>query len=181
MKMKHLKFVCVCAGFLVLAGCADNEFPDTAKHGMYGSNAPAKTYAMGQSQGLEGQQIAGTDQAAYQSNNAGDNETYYFAFDSTQLTPEALQQINAQATYLTQHPTAKLRLEGNTDNRGSREYNIGLGYRRDQAVEQKFQQLGISPKRVAMVSYGKEKPAVQGDNEEAWRLNRRVNLVYEAK
>lgn len=108
------------------------------------------------------------------------NQTYYFDFDSTAVRVVDLQAIHIQANYLAIHPKAKVRLEGNTDNRGSREYNIGLGWRRDQAIARIFEQEGVAPSQLDMVSYGKEHPAVPSNNEYAWRLNRRVNLIYEA-
>ena len=108
------------------------------------------------------------------------NQTYYFDFDNAKLHPMDFQAILVQANYLAIHSTAKVCLEGNTDNRGSREYNIGLGWRRDQAVARILEQEGVSPKQIDLVSYGKERPAVMGNNENTWRLNRRVNLIYEA-
>lgn len=109
------------------------------------------------------------------------NQIYYFDFDSTALRRSLdLKAIQVQANYLAIHPTAKVRLEGNTDNRGSREYNIGLGWRRDQAVTRILEQAGVAPRQIDMVSYGKERPVIVGDNEEAWKLSRRVNLIYEA-
>ena len=84
-----------------------------------------------------------------------------------------------QANYLVANPKATVRLEGNTDERGSREYNIGLGWRRDQSVARLLEQQGVSPDQIKMVSYGKERPVAFGHNEAAWKLNRTVNLVYE--
>ena len=107
------------------------------------------------------------------------NQTYYFNFDSMAVRSADLQVIRIQANYLAIHPKAKVRLEGNTDNRGSREYNIGLGWRRDQAIVHILEQEGVAPSQLDMVSYGKEYPVVLGNNEYAWQLNRRVNLIYE--
>ncbi len=86
-----------------------------------------------------------------------------------------------QAAYLMTHRNAHVRLEGNTDDRGSREYNVGLGWRRAQAVARILKQQGVAPSQIKMVSYGKEHPAVSGNNEEAWSLNRRVELIYVEK
>lgn len=108
------------------------------------------------------------------------NQTYYFNFDSMTVRSIDLQAIHIQANYLIIHPKAKVRLEGNADNRGSREYNIGLGWRRDQAIVRILEQEGVAPSQLDVVSYGKEHPAVLGNNEYAWQLNRRVNLIYEA-
>ena len=108
------------------------------------------------------------------------NQTYYFDLDNTRLHPMDLKAILVQANYLAMHSTAKVCLEGNTDNRGSREYNIGLGWRQDQAVARILEQEGVAPKQIDLVSYGKERPAVMGNSEDTWRLNRRVSLIYEA-
>jgi peptidoglycan-associated lipoprotein len=108
------------------------------------------------------------------------NQTYYFDFNSNTLHDADYQALTVQAIYLANHPKAKVRLEGNADNRGSREYNIALGWRRDQSVETLLEQQGVSAKQIDKVSYGKERPAVFGNNAYAWKLNRRVNLMYEA-
>ncbi len=77
----------------------------------------------------------------------------------------------------------KIRVEGHTDERGSAEYNVALGWRRSQAVAEYLQSLGVDKKQIWMVSYGKEKPVVYGHNETAWQLNRRsyVSLVNETQ
>jgi peptidoglycan-associated lipoprotein len=76
------------------------------------------------------------------------------------------------------YPTARLRLEGNTDERGSREYNIGLGERRAQTVRRALMAQGVDDGQVTTVSYGEERPAVPGDDEAAYAQNRRVEFVY---
>ena len=91
-----------------------------------------------------------------------------------------LEAIRIQAKYIAAHTSAKVRLEGNTDNRGSQEYNIGLGWWRDQAVAHLLRQGGVTPKQIDMISYGKERPVITGNNESVWSLNRRVNLIYES-
>lgn len=111
---------------------------------------------------------------------APSNQTYYFGFDHSSVLLKDMAALNNQANYLATHPAASVRLEGNTDNRGSREYNIALGWRRDQAVARVMELQGVKPKQLQMVSYGKERPAVLANNEQAWALNRRVSLVYKA-
>ena len=86
--------------------------------------------------------------------------------------------IEAHAGYLAAHPNARVILEGHTDERGSREYNLALGERRSIAVRQMMTVLGVSPDQIQVVSYGEEKPAAEGHDEEAWRLNRRVEITY---
>lgn len=112
--------------------------------------------------------------------DAPSNQTYYFTFDGANMQQTDYAALNRQARYLASHPNAKVRLEGNADNRGSREYNIGLGWRRDQAVARMLEQQGVRPSQIAMVSYGKERPVMLGDSDHAFSLNRRVNLIYEA-
>ncbi len=118
--------------------------------------------------------------------NAGDkskapaNQTYYFAYDNSTISAQDDASIVLQAHYLMQNSAAKIRVDGNTDERGSREYNIALGYRRAQAVAHLLEQQGVSPKQISIVSYGKEQPIALGHNESAWAQNRRVNLTYEA-
>jgi peptidoglycan-associated lipoprotein len=143
-------------------------------------NSSAQTYAMQGQRAYQGQVRKNQYGEIINPLVAPANQTYYFAFDNSSIRPEDKKAMNIQANYLATHPKAKVRLEGNADNRGSREYNIGLGWRRDQSVARVLEQDGVMPKQLDMVSYGKERPAVIGDNERAWRLNRRVHLVYEA-
>ena len=112
---------------------------------------------------------------------APSNQTYYFALNKNIVNPKDYQALTVQAIYLSTHPKATIRLEGNTDNRGSREYNIALGWRRNQAVIQLLEQQGVAKSQIRAISYGKEHPAIYGNNAYAWHLNRRVNLIYEAK
>ena len=86
--------------------------------------------------------------------------------------------MEAHAEYLTKHPDTTITLEGHTDERGSREYNLALGERRAQAVKQQMTLLGVNPDQIHVTSYGEERPAVQGHNEYAWSRNRRVVIDY---
>jgi len=104
--------------------------------------------------------------------------TIYFDFDSSEIKPEYNDVIAAHARYLVANPNIRVRLEGNTDERGSREYNIGLGERRAQAVRQALMLQGVADAQITTVSYGEEHPAVTGHNEAAWAKNRRVDIVY---
>ena len=124
-----------------------------------------------------------TDSSGFKVNSlkAPSNQTYYFAFNSSDVRQEDMKAMLIQANYIAAHPSASVRLEGNTDNRGSREYNIGLGWHRDQSVARILEQQGVRPNQVQMVSYGKENPAVPGDNEHAWALDRRVDFIYKQK
>jgi peptidoglycan-associated lipoprotein len=86
--------------------------------------------------------------------------------------------VAAHARNLASHPNLKMKLEGNTDERGTREYNIGLGERRAQAVRRALMLQGVAESQLTTVSFGAERPAAEGDDEAAWAQNRRVELVY---
>jgi peptidoglycan-associated lipoprotein len=102
----------------------------------------------------------------------------HFAFDSSTIDDEARAIIEAHAAHLVANPQIKLSLEGNCDERGTREYNLALGERRAQAVEKMMKVLGVTGNRIKTVSYGEEKPLCQEHNESCWRQNRRAEIVY---
>jgi len=104
--------------------------------------------------------------------------TVYFDFDSSEIKGEGTDIVAAHAKYLAAHPMARVRLEGNTDERGSREYNIGLGERRSQSVRRALLLQGAGDAQLSTVSYGEERPAAAGHDETAWAKNRRVEIVY---
>ena len=105
--------------------------------------------------------------------------TVYFAFDSSTISADDEAIVRAHARYMSRHPDSRVVLEGHTDERGSREYNIGLGERRSQSVRRMLLAQGVSSDQIETVSFGEEQPADMRSNEEAWALNRRVEFVYE--
>ena len=108
------------------------------------------------------------------------DRTVYFEFDSSSVQEEFMDTIQRHAAYLADYSDVEVRLEGHTDERGSREYNVGLGSRRADAVSRLLQAYGASSGQIEAISYGEEIPAVEGNNEEAWAQNRRVEIVYPA-
>lgn len=102
----------------------------------------------------------------------------YFDFDSSEIKGAGTDVVAAHAKYLAAHTGTRVRLEGHTDERGSREYNIGLGERRAQAVRRALLLQGATDAQISTVSYGEERPAVSGHDEAAWSKNRRVEIVY---
>jgi peptidoglycan-associated lipoprotein len=102
----------------------------------------------------------------------------FFDFDSSEIRSEYVPVVAAHAGYLVKYPAARVRLEGHTDERGSREYNIGLGERRAQAVRRALMLQGVADAQITTVSYGEERPAVEGSDESAHAQNRRVELVH---
>ncbi|MDR2013426.1 MAG: peptidoglycan-associated lipoprotein Pal [Rhodanobacter sp.] len=105
----------------------------------------------------------------------------YFDFDRSEIKPEFRAQMTCHAAYLRQFPQARVSLEGSTDERGSREYNLGLGERRGNAVQAALVANGASSSQLNVVSYGEERPVCRQHDESCWAKNRRVEIVYTAK
>ncbi len=110
-----------------------------------------------------------------------ENQTYYFDFDSNRMHTEDRASVDVQGRYLASHAHARVVLEGHTDPRGSREYNVGLGERRAKSVAEILKLDGANNDQIRIVSYGAEKLAAAGHTEEDYQLDRRVNLIYEEK
>jgi len=107
--------------------------------------------------------------------NIGDR--VFFGFDKSDLQPEARATVEGLAVWMNNYPAVTLTIEGHADERGTREYNLALGDRRANSVRDYLTALGVSGNRLTTISYGKERPAVLGSNEEAWAQNRRAVFV----
>jgi peptidoglycan-associated lipoprotein len=146
------------------------------------STAPTESNAGAQSEGANAGNAAGG--AGNQDETAGPQagllatRVVYFDFDSAVIQGAGVDVVAAHAKYLAANPQARVRLEGNTDERGSREYNIGLGDRRAQSVRRALLLQGVTEGQLTIVSYGEERPADPGHDEAAWAKNRRVEIVY---
>jgi peptidoglycan-associated lipoprotein len=167
------------AGAVLLAGCPKKHNviePPSAGTQVPGSRTPGEG-ASTSSRALDGDAGAqGADGMA--ATGALAKRIIYFDFDKSEIKPEFADVVAAHAHNLTGHPNLKIKLEGNTDERGTREYNIGLGERRAQAVRRALMLQGVAESQLATVSFGAERPAAEGDDEAAWAQNRRVELVY---
>lgn len=108
-------------------------------------------------------------------------EKIYFNFDSADLSESSRSVLAKNAATLAKETTSKIRIEGNCDDRGSSEYNLALGEQRAKAAQQYLVTMGVKPDRLSIISYGKEKPAVQGTDESAWTKNRRDEFVVVSK
>jgi peptidoglycan-associated lipoprotein len=108
----------------------------------------------------------------------GSQRVIYFDFDSSDIRNEYVDVIAAHGKFLAANATVRVRLEGHTDERGSREYNIGLGERRAQTVRRALALQGVQESQITTVSYGEERPAAAGSDESAYSKNRRVEIVY---
>ena len=104
----------------------------------------------------------------------------YFDYDSDQLTAETEERLQMKASILRANPTMQLRVEGHADERGSTEYNLALGQRRAESVRTFLAGYGIQANRLGTISYGKERPAVEGSTETAWSRNRRAEFAVTA-
>ena len=108
---------------------------------------------------------------------AMESQKIYFDYDSSELKPDAQEVLTIKAAWLKANRSSKLKIEGHCDDRGSTEYNLALGSRRAEAAAKFLNALGISSDRITTVSYGEEKPAVDGKDESAWSQNRRDEFV----
>ena len=106
------------------------------------------------------------------------NRVIYFEYDSSEVLPQYRSVVEAHAAYLASNPNAIVTLEGHADERGSREYNLALGERRANAVKSQMTLLGAKTNQIKTVSYGEERPALEGHDENAWSKNRRVEIRY---
>ncbi len=132
---------------------------------------------------------AGTDAGGFEVANcalppqaAGNkNSPLYFDFDKSDIRSGYNAELNQIAQMAASNPGMKIRIDGNTDDRGSREYNIGLGWRRANAVTTALKQYGVKPSQITTISYGAEKPIAFGTTEADYQCNRRVDVIYKGQ
>jgi peptidoglycan-associated lipoprotein len=177
----NMKLCAVTILALLLAACAGTKTTDSGAGAVGAAGGTGGTGATVQPNATESVTTVttpGNDGANGAGINAPAARIVYFDFDKSDIRPEFNAMLNEHARTLTRSASIKLRLEGHTDERGSREYNIGLAERRAQAVRRVLLLQGVTEAQLSTVSYGEEKPAAAGSNEEAWAKNRRVELVY---
>jgi peptidoglycan-associated lipoprotein len=155
------------------AGCAGNTIPDPepTDSGMEAGGG-ATSGGMMDDRGMGGGSEIPDDA------NRELTMVLYFDFDQSDLRPEYGDLLARHAGRLSNDSRQKVRLEGHADERGSREYNIGLGERRAQAVRRMLLIQGAASNQISTVSFGEERPAAMGSDEESWQLNRRVEIKY---
>src|SRR5690606_32293986 len=102
----------------------------------------------------------------------------YFDFDSNAVKDEYQSLIQAHSRYMNERRDSRIRIEGNADERGSREYNLALGQRRAEAVKKVMTVLGVPDSRIETISFGEEKPVATGHDEQSWAQNRRADIKY---
>jgi peptidoglycan-associated lipoprotein len=157
----RVKLFSLFAALLLVAACAGQQ-TETASTGAGEASA-----AGGPSPGTEEDFVV----------NVGDR--VFFGFDRFDLTPEARATLDDQAAWLQEYPNVRIVIEGHADERGTREYNLALGERRANSVRNYLVAAGIDASRITTISYGKERPAVLGSNEQAWAQNRRGVTVIQ--
>lgn len=153
-------------GLLVLAGCASSNVKQQAQ--------------------LRPEATASTQTAVNNSSSAGSmtangipaKASLYFGFDQSTVSNADKPVLEANAKYLKEHSETKIVVQGNTDERGSSEYNLALGNRRAESAKKILTVLGVSNKKIEVVSFGKEKPKLLCHEESCWSENRRADIVY---
>jgi peptidoglycan-associated lipoprotein len=165
------------AVLIVVAGCSKNE-PESGlitTDSNYSTNQTTTTTADDGSLGGTAGPLAGSQQDFVV--NVGDR--VFFGYDQYDLTSEARATVERQAQWLKQYPSTSIVVEGHADERGTREYNLALGERRATAVRNYLIANGVDAGRVQVISYGKERPAVMGSDEQSWAQNRRGVVVIQ--
>lgn len=173
MKISWKKLIAI-SSLIVLSACSSHKRQDDAAindaNSAYGDGAQARGLGDGSAFGDEdgrGQGLA--------------RRIFYFDFDSNVVQEDDRPSIETHGRYLKSHPQARVTLEGHTDPRGSREYNIGLGERRARAVQEVLLSQGAAIRQIRLVSYGAEKLAVPGRSETDYQKDRRVVIIYTKK
>lgn len=180
--MKRLLTAVLMAG--MLAGCSttptkeqDGAAVEDRKPGVVVDRPPVKAVDPATtSKPLPGATVGGNP--LKDPGNILSRRSIFFDYDSNLVKDEFKPIVTAHARYLQQNPSARIRIEGNADDRGSREYNLALGQRRSDAVKQMMQLLGARPDQVESVSFGEEKPRCSEAAESCWSQNRRGDIAY---
>jgi peptidoglycan-associated lipoprotein len=176
--MKTHSLILLSLSLLFLGGCASQDIPDPepeAGSSTIDDGSMADTDSFGEDGMGEGEFI----DAEFGDEMMDDLVmVIYFDFDQSDLRAEYSDTLQAHANRLANDRGTSIRLEGHADERGSREYNIGLGERRSQAVRRLLLIQGASADQISTVSFGEERPAAFGSDEESWQLNRRVEIRY---
>jgi peptidoglycan-associated lipoprotein len=177
--MKLESHLSIAASVLVLsfiAGCASEAKKDEAAPAPAASSpsaAPSAAPAAGSAQpsAVAGNPLNDPKSMLFK-------RSVFYDFDQSNVKTDYRSLVEAHARYLRDHPGANVTIEGNCDERGSREYNLALGQRRADGVKNMMTVLGVPDRQVETVSYGEEKPKAQGHDEGAWSQNRRSDIVY---
>ncbi len=179
MKMMHAGLSVAAALLLLLQGCTgtttvrEDELAVDESRAEMASGTQAGTAVIGGS--FAGRPIA---EVLSDPSTPLYKRVFYFDYNSSELSVEDRQALSTHARFMAEVPSVTLVLEGHGDERGSREYNLALGERRAKTIERILNLEGVPAEQIQVISFGEERPMAPGHDEEAWRLNRRVELLY---
>ena len=159
----------------LFAGCSSEPAKDDTAAAA--TPEPAQTSRATPAAGNRGP--SGSAAAPMDAKTALSKRSIYYDYDQYDIKPEYRPVVEAHAQQLRANPAMKIRIEGNGDERGSREYNLALGQRRAEGVKKMMLLLGVSDKQVEAISFGEEKPVAAGHDESAWSQNRRSDIAYD--
>ncbi|MFT6915880.1 MAG: peptidoglycan-associated lipoprotein [Motiliproteus sp.] len=181
MRVRNIsKAVAVAATLVWISGCTSTgtttDSTDAASAGQDSTVDSATSTATGSDTSMQSGQM--TDKSMAEAAVADLQTVFYFDFDKTVIEADAFEDLSAHAKFLSAYPEARIVLEGHADERGTREYNMALGERRAKAVSRFLAVQGAASNQIEVVSYGEERPAMMGHDENSWGQNRRVELKY---
>jgi peptidoglycan-associated lipoprotein len=174
----HIRIAASLFALSLIAGCASEAKKDEAAPAASGAAAasPAAPGAAPAARGAQSGSVAG--------NSLNDpksilfKRSVFYEFDQANVKTNYRSLVEAHAGYLRDHPGANITIEGNCDERGSREYNLALGQRRAEGVKSMMTVLGVPERQIETVSFGEEKPKASAHDEGAWSQNRRSDIIY---
>ena len=177
--MRAMFYVLGAASLLALAACATEEPKPAATAPVEGKPGAPQAVQTQPVKPVTTPKPGGSPFAALKDpSNILSKRAVYFDFDKFDVKPEYRPLVEAHAKFLRDNPSAKMLIQGNADERGSREYNVGLGQRRSDAVKKMLTLLGAREEQIESVSLGEEKPACTEHSEECWAKNRRDDMLY---
>ena len=167
----------------LISACATTEEQKSAAGTPQASSTPSGTASTGNvnQPGVRGSRSQTTTASNTGFKGAPSKNSVYFDYDQHDIKADYKAVIEDNAKYLRENPSLKVRVEGNADERGSREYNVALGQKRAEVVTKALTLLGVPANRIEAVSYGEEKPRRTGHDEGSWAENRRGDVVFEGK
>jgi peptidoglycan-associated lipoprotein len=172
MKIQRSRAALAAAALFLVAGCASQSTtPDQAPQPQAAAQPAAQPSATPPAS-------APAASPARDPRDGYAKRSVYYEFDGYDVKAEYRPLVEAHAQFLKQNPSARITIEGNCDERGSREYNVALGQRRAESVMKMMTLLGVRDGQIESISFGKEKPRVAGNSEAAWSENRRSDFTY---
>ena len=173
--MRQIAIAAISTASLFLAACATTTPDSPAPVDAPGGKPPAQV----QTQPVKPVDVTGSQLSPLKDpKNILSQRSIFYDYDKYDVRDEYRALVEAHAKYLRENPAARMLIQGNTDERGSREYNVGLGQRRSDGVKRMLTLLGARDNQVESVSLGEEKPRDEGHNEAAWSKNRRSDILY---